>query len=287
MRRKTSEYSEIRAFEFVDIKELPEKPRKKGVVEVRVPYYAASPTLTYISDLLDTWGDYFDGMKFACGTMRLMHKDEVMEIIGLCHDHDVYVSTGGFVERVLVQGEDAVDRYFDECKELGYDVVEISSGFAQISLEDKLAMVRKVRKLGMKPKPEISLMIGAGAGTHTANYETKLRPLKDFFAEAKAHIKSGAEIIMVESEGLTEDLPPEKWRKDVIMELIKKFGWERWMFEAADPEVFKWYLLNVSRDANLFIDHTQVTEFNAWRLKLWGDPSIWKGKRLRYRGGSR
>lgn len=264
-----------KAFEFVKINELPKKPRSKGVVEVRVPYYASSPTLTYIEELLDTWGDYFDGMKFACGTMRMMEKSKVKKIIEVCHDHDVYVSTGGFVERVLLQGKNAVNRYFEECKELGYDVVEISSGFARIPLEEKLAMVNKVRDLGMKPKPEISMMLGAGAGTHIVGYKTKMRPLKDFLEEAKAHIDSGAEIIMVESEGLTEDLPPEKWRKDVIMKLIKEFGYERWMFEAADPEVFKWYLLNVSRDVNLFIDHTQVTEFNAWRLKLWGDPNIW------------
>ncbi len=98
-------------------------------------------------------------------------------------------------------------------------------------------------------------------------------------------MKSGAEIIMIESEGITEDMPPEKWRKDVILELIKKFGFGRWMFEAADPEVFKWYLLNVSSDVNLFIDHTQVTEFNVWRLGLWGNPDIWKGKKTVYGGG--
>ncbi len=278
---------ERHALEYVEIGKLPAKPRKKGIVEVRVPYYASSATLTYIRDLLDAWGEYFDGMKFACGTMRLMKKKHVEEIIKMCHEHDVYVSTGGFVERVLLQGEEAVDRYFEECKELGFDVIEISSGFAQISLEDKLAMVRKVRKMGMKPKPEISLMIGAGAGTHIAGYKTRLRPLSDFFSEARAQIKSGAGVIMIESEGLTEDLPPNKWRKDVIMRLIKEFGYERWMFEAAEPEVFKWYLLNVSKEANLFIDHTQVTEFTAWRLGLWGDPGIWKGKKISYKGEKR
>jgi phosphosulfolactate synthase (CoM biosynthesis protein A) len=272
-----------RAFEFVDIRELPGKPRKKGIVEIRVPYYASTPTITYIKDLLDAWGDYFDGMKFACGTQRLLQREKVKQIIDMCHDHSVYVSTGGFVERVLIQGERAVDRYFEECKELGFDVVEISSGFARIALEDKLAMVRKVRSMGMKPKPEISMMMNAGAGTHIAGYQTKMRSTKDFFEEAKAQIRSGAELIMVESEGLTEDLPVKKWRLDIIRELIKEFGHERWMFEAADPEVFKWYLLNVSREVNLFIDHTQVVEFNAWRLGLWGDKSIWEGKKLGYK----
>jgi phosphosulfolactate synthase (CoM biosynthesis protein A) len=65
--------------------------------------------------------------------------------------------------------------------------------------------------------------------------------------------------------------------------MIERFGYEKLMFEAADPPTFKWYLKNVSKDVNLFIDHSQVVEFNAWRLGLWGDPDIWKGKKLSYK----
>ncbi|MDE1825235.1 MAG: phosphosulfolactate synthase [Candidatus Micrarchaeota archaeon] len=274
---------EKKAFDFLKIYELPKKPRKKGITEIRVPYYAATPTMTYIADLLDSWSDYFDGMKFACGTQRLIDSGKVRKIIRLCHEHDVYVSTGGFVERVLVQGKQSVDRYFKECKGLGFDVIEISSGFVNVSIEDRLAMVKKVSDMGMKPKPEVSMMLGAGAGTHIVGYKTRMKSMEEFFSEAKAYIDSGAEIIMVESEGLTEDLPPKKWRLDVIRKLIRKFGHERWMFEAADPEVFKWYYKNVGREANLFIDHTQVVEFNAWRLGLWGDQKIWGNKRYAYR----
>jgi phosphosulfolactate synthase (CoM biosynthesis protein A) len=56
------------------------------------------------------------------------------KIINICHNHNVYVSTGGFVERVIVQGTEAVDRYLEECKLLGFDVVEVSSGLAPIPL---------------------------------------------------------------------------------------------------------------------------------------------------------
>ena len=31
----------------------------------------------------------------------------------------------------------------------------------------------------MKPKPEISMMVGAGAGTHIAGYQTKLKTLDE------------------------------------------------------------------------------------------------------------
>lgn len=49
-------------------------------------------------------------------------------ITKLCHERDVLVSTGDFLEQVLMQGKDAVKSYIRECKELGFDIIEISSG---------------------------------------------------------------------------------------------------------------------------------------------------------------
>ena len=48
----------------------------------------------------------------------------VKSINKLAHDHDVYVSTGGWIENVLRFGPEAVDRYVKEAKELGFDVIE-------------------------------------------------------------------------------------------------------------------------------------------------------------------
>jgi phosphosulfolactate synthase (CoM biosynthesis protein A) len=271
-----------KAFDFVEISDVPPKPRKTGVIEIRGPYYAPT-TIGYVKDLLDMWGEYIDGFKFAGGSMRLLSLDMLKTILKICHDHDVYVSTGGFVERIIVQGTDAVDRYLEECKSLGFDVVEVSSGLAPIPLEDKVEIVRQVKKMGMIPKPEISLMIGAGAGTHIVGYKPKLRSVDDLLKEARAHLNAGAHIMMLESEGITEDLPPSKWRTDVIKKLVSEFGFESWMFESSDPPVFKWYLNNFGSGVNLFIDHSQIVEYTAWRTKLWGDPEIWKGKTLSYK----
>jgi len=283
MRYNMSRRSPMRgkAFDFVPLRELPPKPRKKGIVEFRGPYYTAV-SRGYLKDLLEDWGEYVDGLKFAGGSMRLLPRDAVKEINDLCHLHGLYVSTGGFVERVIVEGSEAVDRYIEECKALGFDVIEVSSGLAPMPLEDKLRIVKQVRRKGMKAKPEVSMMVGAGAGTHVAGYKTKMRTLEDFLAEARAHIDAGAHLLMMESEGITEDLPPGKWRKDVVKKLVDTFGYEKWMFEASDPPVFKWYLKSFGPDVNLFIDHSQIVELNAWRLGLWGDPDIWKGKKLSY-----
>ncbi|HLI46773.1 MAG TPA: phosphosulfolactate synthase [Geobacterales bacterium] len=269
-----------KAFDFLKIHELPPKPRKKAVVEIRGPYYT-SVSLSYLKGLLEDWSEYFDGFKFAGGSQRLLNYDRVREIINLCHDYGVYVSTGGMIERVILQGEKAVEQYLEECKSLGFDVVEISSGFIDMPLDYKLSLVKEVQKRSMKAKPEISLMKGAGGGTHIIGYELELRALDDFFKEIEKFLASNVEMLMIESEGLTEDLPPEKWRLDVIKEMIAKFGYEKLMFEAADPPVFKWYIKNVGRDVNVFIDHSQIVEFNAWRLGLWGDRDLWKNLKLR------
>jgi phosphosulfolactate synthase (CoM biosynthesis protein A) len=276
-----SEGTGSKAFDFVKIQEPPIKPRKEGVIEIRGPYYTPV-TYSYLKGLLDDWGEYVDGFKFAGGSMRLLSRDRVHQIIQLCHDHDVYVSTGGFVERVIVEGPAAVDRYLEECKSLEYDMVEVSSGLAPIKLADKVAIVKRVQELGMKPKPEVSMMIGAGAGTHITGYKMKMRTLQDVVRETQAHLDAGASILMLESEGITEDLPPAKWRKDVVKKLVGKFGYKTWMFEASDPPVFKWYLKTFGKDVNLFIDHSQIVEFTAWRTGLWGDSDIWKGKKISY-----
>ena len=270
-----------KAFDFVQIQMPPSKPRSAGVIEIRGPYYTPV-TYQYLKGLLEDWGEYVDGYKFAGGSMRLLARDRVRQIIQLCHDYGVYVSTGGFVERVIVQGADAVDRYLDECKALEYDMVEVSSGLAPMRLADKVAIVKRVQQLGMKPKPEVSMMIGAGAGTHITGYKMKMRTIQDVVKETQAHLDAGAHTLMLESEGITEDLPVKKWRKDVVNKLVAKFGYEKWMFEASDPPVFKWYLKSFGKDVNLFIDHSQIVEFSAWRAGLWGDSDIWKGRRISY-----
>jgi len=271
-----------KAFDFVKIDEVPPKPRKKGIVEMRGPYYTPV-SLGYLENILDTWGEYVDGVKFAGGSMRLMKLVDVKKFLKICHDHDCYVSTGGFVERIIVQGQKAVDRYFEECKTLGFDMVEISSGLAPIPIEDKVAMVKEVKRLGMMPKPEITMMEGAGAGTHIANYKPKMRPFSEFVREAKLQLKAGAHILMFESEGVYEDMAPKDWKLNIVKSVIKEFGLNAWMFEAADPVVFKWFLQNYGSDTNVFIDHSQVTEYTAWRCKLWGDHRIWQGKKVSYK----
>lgn len=152
--------SEIRdrSFAFLKVNERPAKPRKHGITEIRGPYYSPMGK-RYLEDILETMGFYVDALKFAGGSFSLMPREIVKELIDLCHDHDVLVSTGGFIEYVLTQGSEAVQRYIQECRELGFDIVEISCGFITIPTEDWLRLVGAVQKVGLKAKPEVEFSL--------------------------------------------------------------------------------------------------------------------------------
>src|SRR6058998_2035330 len=95
-----------RSFSFLRINEREPKPRTRGLTEIRGPYYSVVGR-RYLEDLFETMGAYVDSLKFAGGAFTLMPEQAVQDIIELCHKHEVLVSTGGFVERVLLQGDDA------------------------------------------------------------------------------------------------------------------------------------------------------------------------------------
>src|SRR2546426_2426672 len=114
----------------------PSKPRNAGIIEIRGPYYTPV-TYQYLKGLLEDWGEYVDGYKFAGGSMRLLARDRVRQIIQLCHDYGVDGSTGGVVERGIVQGAGAVGRYLDEGEAVEYDMGGVSGGLAPMKLAGK------------------------------------------------------------------------------------------------------------------------------------------------------
>ena len=262
-----------RSFPFLRINDRERKPRERGLTEIRGPYYSVVGQ-RYLKDLLEMMGVYVDSLKFAGGSFVLMPEAAVRNLIELCHRHDVLVSTGGFIERVLVQGSDAVRQYVAECERLGFDIIEISAGFISISTDEWLRLIELVRKSGLKAKPEVGIQFGAGGAT--AAGELKAEGTRDpswAIAQAKRFLEAGAEIIMIESEGITENVEP--WRMDVPGKFIDEIGIEKLMFEAAEPDVFEWYIKNYGPEVNLFVDHSQIVQLECLRAGIWGTKSLW------------
>jgi phosphosulfolactate synthase (CoM biosynthesis protein A) len=278
---KSQDKANSRAFDFLKVNERQSKPRSRGVTEIRGPYYTPMGK-RYLQDILETMGAYVDALKFAAGSFSLMPRQAVKELIDLCHDYDVLVDTGGFMEYVLTQGKDAVEQYIAECKKLGFDIIEISSGFITLPTDDWLRLVEKVKKAGLKPKPEVGIQFGAGGATAAAELEAEgTRDPEWAISQAKRFLDAGAYMIMVESEGITENVTP--WRTDVPAKIVNALGLEKVMFEAADPEVFAWYIKNYGPEVNVFVDHSQIVQLECLRSGIWGTKSLW-GRVQTYKG---
>jgi len=137
-------------------------------------------------------GAYVDVLKFAGGSFALMPESAVRGLIDTCHSHDVLVSTGGFIEHVLTMGPEAVDGYLEECKRLGFDIVEVSSGFISVPDDDLVRLVEKVRNLDMLPKPEVGIQFGAGGASSAAELEAEgVSDPSRAIRQAKRYLEAG------------------------------------------------------------------------------------------------
>lgn len=262
-----------RAFSSIPLNVRSAKPRSRGLTEIRGPYYSVMGR-RYLEDILETMHPYVDGLKFAGGSFALMPRDKVKEMIDLTHHYHAYISTGGWIEHVLRYGAEAVERYFGEAQSLGFDMIELSTGFISLPEEDLLRLVRRVAKAGLKSKPELGIQFGAGGATAAAELAAEgTRDAQWVIRRAAACLEAGAHMIMIESEGITESVA--NWRTDVVAQIIDALGIEKTMFEAADPEVFEWYVKNYGAEVNLFVDHSQIVQLECLRSGIWGTKSSW------------
>ena len=142
--------------------------------------------------------------------------------------------------------------------------------------------MEKVQKAGLKAKPEVGIQFGAGGATGAAELETEgTRDPEWAISRVKRFVDAGAYMIIIESEGITENV--KAWRTDVVAKIINSLGLEKPMFEAADADVFSWYIKNYGAEVNLFVDHSQIVQLECLRSGIWGTKSLW-GRILTYKG---
>jgi phosphosulfolactate synthase (CoM biosynthesis protein A) len=134
----------------------------------------------------------------------------------------------------------------------------------------------------LKAKPEVGIQFGAGGATRPEELETEgTRDPEWLILLAKRFLSVGAYMIMIESEGITENV--KAWRTDVPAKIVNALGLDRVMFEAADPEVFAWYIKNYGPEVNLFVDHSQIVQLECLRSGIWGTASLW-GRVVTFKG---
>jgi len=163
--------------------------------------------------------------------------------------------------------------HIDECKRLGFDIIEISSGFISIPTTIGCVWSRRCRRPASRP---------AGSGDsfrrrrRDFGWELEGEGTRDpkwAIQQAKRFIDADAYRITIESEPITENI--KTWRSDVIAALLDTLGLDKLMFEAADPGVFAWYIKNYNAEVSLFLDHSQIVQLECLRSGIWGTKSLW------------
>ena len=139
-----------------------------------------------------------------------------------------------------------------------------------------------MQKPGLKAKPEVGIQFGAGGATSSRRDLGGRQPAlwSGLFSKPNGLLDAGAYMIMIESEGITENV--KSWRTDVGRQLHRCPWAEKVMFEAADPEVFALVYQKLWREVNLFVDHSQIVQLEALRSGIWGTKSLW-GRIVTYR----
>lgn len=151
-----------------------------------------------------------------------------------------YTLSAGFIEHLLTHSQPVAttEKYLVKCKELGFDVIELSKGFLSLPGDDWIRLVEMVQSNKMEPKPELGIAFGAGGDTEGIQATGDPSGL---IAQAQKFADMGITKMMIESEGITENVG-DNWRIDVVTKIARELPMEKVMFEAADPKVFTWYI---------------------------------------------
>lgn len=258
---------------FLRMNPRPAKPGTLGITEIRGPFYSTFGP-GYLDDYLDAAGPFVDWVKMPAPTVMLLPGAVQRRYLDAVHRHGLEAGAGGAIEWVVTRGADAVDRYFDAVRDLGYDIVEISAGMLAIPDDDFVRLVRRAKAGGLKVKAEVGVQFGAG-GTSSEDELQRAGALPTSWAikRANAALDAGADYIVLESEGVTEQVTT--WRTDVPAAFVAELGLEKIVFEAADPAVYAWYVKVFGPEVNLFIDHSQALHLESIRSGVWATSDLW------------
>lgn len=110
--------------------------------------------LKFVEDYLKVCGEYIDFIKFGWGTSAVVDRELIKNKIKIYQDWDIKVYPGGTLfEYAYVNKK--FREFLEECKDLGFDAVEISDGSINLSLEDRKECITKSKEEGFLVLSEV------------------------------------------------------------------------------------------------------------------------------------
>lgn len=246
---------------------------------MRGPHYTVL-TQNAIEDILESRGQFVDGLKFSGGSHSLFPRDFIKQLTHLAHQHQVYVSTGDWAEHFLrqCQGPSSFKQYVEECKHLGFDTIDLNVSSLKLPEETLLRLVRLIKSLGLRAKPLFALNFHTSdfpvVPTNTA-FASYVAPIPHSSASevvedvdlllrrAERCLEAGADMIMIDADDLCKYA--DSLRSDVVAKIVGRLGLEKTMFEASNPKASEWFVRRYGPRVNLFVDHSQVTYLECLR----------------------
>ena len=236
---------------------LAPRPRPTGLTHVLDRLAARAP------GSLDTLAPYIDVVKIGWGLPLLLPRDALRARIRAYHDLGVRVSTGGTLLEYAVS-HDRELQMIDEARELGFDLVEISSGIIEFSPGQLERLAAQVAKRSL----EFFIEVGRKDPKHQLS-------LKETIAQI-GHARSlGPSRVIVEARdgygvGVYDAEGGIKW--DWVRALLAEHPREELLFEAPLESQQVQLLQELGAETNLAnVEFDSVASLATERLGLRGE----------------
>lgn len=171
------------------------KPRRRGLTMM----IDAGLPLGATGDLLALGADYIDLAKIKTGTARLYPEAALVKKLKSYKAHAVRPFIGGqFHEYVFATlGAEALPRFYDEAKRLGFEAIEISDNVVPLTDAER--------------KRQISAAVASGLVVfgEVGSKETLSDPSL-LIGQAALCLEAGAELVLVEAAELVRDGRPDE-----------------------------------------------------------------------------
>ena len=248
------------------------KPRDKGINYVRAPVMVGK----CIDDYLEAYGELVDIFKLSGKQAAMMSQSSLLDFISTCKKYEVLIALGNpLMDVALVGGKKTVDEFLDKVATYKIDIIEISSIARSIDDDDMCRLIENASKRGIKVINEIGV---AFAHSEISEKNIFIERLKQ---QSKRFIEAGSWKILLESEGLTENIDKQDYRWHIIDKVISPLNVTQFMVEADDQDVLSKYIEIYGPNVNMMVDHNRLLKMEDARIGYGPSQFLW-GKVVRY-----
>jgi phosphosulfolactate synthase len=250
------EGDKMNAFDFLNIK------RENGITMVLDK--GLSPD--FIDDYLKVCGNYITFVKFGWGTSAVQDRDIVKEKIKNYKKYGIKAYPGGTLFEVCFS-KGLFDEYLKECKDLGFEAVEISNGSMDLSLEDRKNAIKKAKQNGFIVLTEV--------GKKSIEKDEELS-IMDRINLINEDLKAGADYVIIEGRESGKSIglfdKEGNVKASEFETLINNVPVEKIIFEAPNKNQQVEFILKIGNDVNLGnIAYDEVISLETLRRGLRGD----------------